>query len=132
MMYLLDTNVVSELRKAKAGKADKRVAAWATSVPVASLFLSVITVHEIEIGPPLLKPAPKLVRQPARIEMIENEMAKLENPDQDRFRSCLYPSLARCFSSSVRCGTSCSGRASPSGLPATGRSAPLRESASAT
>jgi predicted nucleic acid-binding protein len=49
-MYLLDTNVVSELRKARAGKADKHVAAWATSVPVASLFLSVITVQEIEIG----------------------------------------------------------------------------------
>ena len=49
-MYLLDTDVVSELRKAKAGKADTRVAAWATSVPVASLFLSVITVQEIEIG----------------------------------------------------------------------------------
>jgi predicted nucleic acid-binding protein len=49
-MYLLDTNVVSELRKARAGKADKRVAAWARSVPVASLFLSVITVQEIEIG----------------------------------------------------------------------------------
>ncbi len=66
-------------------------------------------VHEIEIGPPLLKPAPKLVKQPARIEMIENEMAKLEKPDQDRFSSCLYPSLARCFSSSVMCGgTSCS------------------------
>ena len=56
--------------------------------------------HEIEIGPPLLKPAPKLVKQPARIEMIENEMAKLEKPDQERFSSCLYPSLARCFSSS--------------------------------
>src|SRR6476646_8689936 len=57
-------------------------------------------VHEIEIGPPLLKPAPKFVKQPARIEMIENEMAKFENPDHDRFRSWLYPSLARCFSSS--------------------------------
>ena len=57
--------------------------------------------HEIEIGPPLLKPAPKLVKQPARIEMIENEIAKFEKPDQDRFRSCEYPSLARCFSSSV-------------------------------
>ena|SRR6478735_4036100 len=62
--------------------------------------------HEIEIGPPLLKPAPKLVKQPARIEMIENEMAKLENPDQLRFRSCEYPSFARCFSSSVRCWSS--------------------------
>ena len=28
-MYLLDTNVVSELRKARAGKADRHVAAWA-------------------------------------------------------------------------------------------------------
>ena len=55
--------------------------------------------HEIEIGPPLLKPAPKFVKQPARIEMIEKEIAKLENPDQDRLRSCLYPSRDRlvCF-----------------------------------
>ena len=45
--------------------------------------------QEIEIGPPLFQPAPKLVKQPARIEMIENEMAKLEKPDQERFRSCL-------------------------------------------
>jgi hypothetical protein len=51
--------------------------------------------HEIEIGPPLLKPAPKLVKQPARIEMIENEIAKLEKPDQERSRSCLYPRRAR-------------------------------------
>ena len=45
--------------------------------------------QEIEMGPPLLKPAPKFVKQPARIEMIEKEIAKLENPDQVRFRSCL-------------------------------------------
>ena len=57
--------------------------------------------HEMEIGPPLLKPAPKLVKQPARIEMIENEMAKLENPDHDRLRSCLYPRRARWASSSL-------------------------------
>src|SRR5687768_7933092 len=57
--------------------------------------------HEMEIGPPLLKPAPKLVKHPARIEMIENEMAKLENPDHERLSSWLYPSFARCFSSSV-------------------------------
>jgi len=48
--YLLDTNVVSELRKAKAGKADPAVAAWAATVPAASLFLSVVTVQELEIG----------------------------------------------------------------------------------
>src|SRR5688572_17964589 len=58
--------------------------------------------HEMEIGPPLLKPAPKFVKQPARIEMIEKEMAKLEKPDHDRLSSWLYPSFASCFSSSVR------------------------------
>lgn len=49
-MFLLDTNVVSELRKAKAGKADKKVASWADGVPAATLFLSAITVQELEIG----------------------------------------------------------------------------------
>lgn len=49
-MYLLDTNVVAELRKAKAGKADKGVTAWASSVAPASLFLSTITVLEMELG----------------------------------------------------------------------------------
>jgi toxin FitB len=49
-MHLLDTNVLSELRKAKSGKADKRVVAWAAAVPAANLFLSVVTVQEIEIG----------------------------------------------------------------------------------
>src|SRR3954453_575501 len=55
--------------------------------------------HEIAMGPPLLKPAPKFVKQPARIEMMEKEIAKFENPDQEGLRSWLSPSLARCFSS---------------------------------
>lgn len=49
-MYLLDTNVISELRKARAGKADANVAAWARGVPAGSLFTSVIVVQELEIG----------------------------------------------------------------------------------
>lgn len=49
-MYLLDTNVVSELRKAKSGKADKNVIAWAREVSPSSLFLSVITILELEAG----------------------------------------------------------------------------------
>ena len=49
-MYLLDTNVVSELRKVRTGKADKHVAKWADSVDAADLYLSVITVQELEIG----------------------------------------------------------------------------------
>lgn len=49
-MFLLDTNVVSELRKARAGQADKNVVAWAASASAASMFVSVITVQELEIG----------------------------------------------------------------------------------
>lgn len=49
-MFILDTNVVSELRKAKAGRADPNVTAWATSVPAGSLFLSAITILELETG----------------------------------------------------------------------------------
>ena len=49
-MFLLDTNVVSELRKAKTGKADLNVTAWAGGLPSASLFISAITVLELEMG----------------------------------------------------------------------------------
>lgn len=49
-MYLLDTNVVSELRKVNQGKADPNVAAWDASVDATDLYLSVITVQELEIG----------------------------------------------------------------------------------
>ncbi len=51
-MYLLDTNIVSELRKAKGSKskADKNVKAWANSVSVTSMFLSAITILELETG----------------------------------------------------------------------------------
>lgn len=49
-MYLLDTNVVSELRKVGFGKADANVVAWTGRVDAADLFLSVITVMELELG----------------------------------------------------------------------------------
>lgn len=49
-MYLLDTTVISELRKAKSGKADQKVLAWAESVLAASLYVSAITVLELETG----------------------------------------------------------------------------------
>lgn len=49
-MFLLDTNVVSELRKARAGKADQNVTTWVQTVPAGGLFLSAIVVQELEIG----------------------------------------------------------------------------------
>lgn len=47
-MYLLDTNVVSELRRAK--KAHPAVRMWAQGLPAASLYLSVISILELEMG----------------------------------------------------------------------------------
>ena len=49
-MYLLDTNVVSELRKIRSNKASPAVARWADSVNASDLYLSVVTVQELEIG----------------------------------------------------------------------------------
>lgn len=54
-MYLLDTNVVSELRKVYAGKADPRVKTWAESSDAQSFFLSSITVQELEFGTLLIE-----------------------------------------------------------------------------
>jgi hypothetical protein len=47
-MYILDTNVGSELRKAK--KADQNVTKWAQPLPSATLYISVISLLELEIG----------------------------------------------------------------------------------
>ena len=48
-MFLLDTNVVSELRKAGDGKADNNVTAWLSSVDAVSLYISAMTLMEIEV-----------------------------------------------------------------------------------
>jgi predicted nucleic acid-binding protein len=50
MMFVLDTNVVSELRKVRFGKADTNVMAWTESVDAADLFVSAITIMELELG----------------------------------------------------------------------------------
>ena len=50
MMFVLDTNVVSELRKVRLGKANTNVTAWAESVDAANLFVSAITIMELELG----------------------------------------------------------------------------------
>ena len=49
-MFLVDTNVIAELRKGRTGRANSNVITWADGIPAARLFLSVITVLEIEIG----------------------------------------------------------------------------------
>lgn len=53
MTFLLDTNVVSELRRPH--RSHPKVAAWADSVSAADLFLSSITILELETGALLLR-----------------------------------------------------------------------------
>ena len=48
MSYLIDTNVVSELRKG--GRCDPNVTTWFEGVPDDQVFLSVLTIGEIRKG----------------------------------------------------------------------------------
>lgn len=52
-MFLLDTNVISELRRPD--KVDRNVVAWANAAPVANFFISVISILEIELGARLIE-----------------------------------------------------------------------------
>jgi toxin FitB len=47
-MYLIDTNVLSELRRPTL--ADRKVWAWAASAPQSTLSISAITAFELEVG----------------------------------------------------------------------------------
>lgn len=62
-MFLLDTNVVSELRRARPHRA---VLAWIEAVPPAALFLSAVTLAEIRRGVELTRE-----RDPARASETE-------------------------------------------------------------
>lgn len=54
-MFILDTNVVSEFRKVRSGTANAGVADWALSTPASALFISAITIHELEHGVQLME-----------------------------------------------------------------------------
>ena len=49
-MFVLDTNVVSELRKVRLGRANVQVARWADTVDAITLYISAITVLELKLG----------------------------------------------------------------------------------
>lgn len=49
-MHLLDTHIVSELRKLRSGRADLEVSRWASTAPAGEFFISVITLMELETG----------------------------------------------------------------------------------
>lgn len=50
MMFLVDTNVISEIRKVGTPLENRAVAEWARATPQSSLYTSVVVVEELEIG----------------------------------------------------------------------------------
>lgn len=111
-MFVLDTNVVSELRKVRSGKADPGVSEWASGVPSGQLFISAITIHELEYGVLLAERAdpPKgavlrrwldesvTVAFDERVlavdEMVARRAAGLHVPDPAPFRDALIGATA--------------------------------------
>jgi predicted nucleic acid-binding protein len=49
-MFVLDTNIVSELRKTRSNRADPNVVNWINRYEPAAFFISAITVLELEQG----------------------------------------------------------------------------------
>ena len=76
MSFLLDTNVVSEIRKKSP---DPGVSAWFASVPAGELFLSVLVVGEIRQGIERLAR-----RDPAQAEIFEQWLGRLVDAYGDR------------------------------------------------
>jgi len=50
LTFLLDTNVISELRKAGDGRADTNVTAWVAAQDATTFLISAITILELERG----------------------------------------------------------------------------------
>jgi len=76
MNYLLDTNVVTEIRKRSA---NVNVVAWVNSVPEHSLFLSVLVVGEIRQGIERLQR-----RDPAQAAVFRDWLTTLLSTYKDR------------------------------------------------
>jgi toxin FitB len=96
-MYLLDTNVLSEMRKASRTKAssakmDRRVEDWVNSVSAQDLHVSVVSILELERGFHLLKE-----RDPAQAEVIRSWVRNRVLPTFDgRIVSVDLPIAQRC------------------------------------
>ena len=79
-MYLLDTNVISELRQGKPQQSTE-VRAWAATLPASQFFMSAICILELEKGV-LAQSNAQLVAKAKRI--IEDLGGTLANPREAR------------------------------------------------
>ena len=71
MSYLLDTNVISELRKGR--RADAGVVGWLEQVGADEIFLSVLTLGEIRKGIERVRP-----QDPTKAQSLECWLAEVE------------------------------------------------------
>jgi toxin FitB len=78
--YLLDTNVLSELRKRD--RANRKVLAWFESVEDSELFLSVLVLGEIRKGIEQVRPA-----DPAQARALDQWLKGLERAYDERLLS---------------------------------------------
>jgi toxin FitB len=77
LSYLIDTNVISEVRKGR--RCDARVAAWYSSIDDDDLYLSVIIVGEVRKGVELARQ-----RDPNRAAALETWLADVTRGFADR------------------------------------------------
>jgi len=49
-MFLIDTNVISESRRARSGRASPQVIAWLKATDPSTTFISAMTLFELELG----------------------------------------------------------------------------------
>jgi predicted nucleic acid-binding protein len=91
-MFVLDTNVISELRKAASGKANARVVTWAESIDPIDLYLSAVTILELEFG--ILRMALRDKKQGAMLrdwldrQVLPEFTARILPMDTDVARRC--------------------------------------------
>jgi predicted nucleic acid-binding protein len=77
-MYLLDAEIVAELRKAKAGATDPGLAAWAAGAPRQSLFFSALGLLELENGSARLARSDKAAGQALKTWIADQVLPAFE------------------------------------------------------
>jgi predicted nucleic acid-binding protein len=75
--YLLDTNIVSEIRKGN--RADQNLLTWFRTIPEAELFLSVLALGEVRNGLERVRP-----KDPAQARALEHWLMDLEAKFSER------------------------------------------------
>lgn len=77
MSYLLDTNVIAELRKGD--RADRHVIAWFDDLPDEEIYLSVLTIGEVRRGIESIRR-----RDPDSALALDSWLARLDDDHRDR------------------------------------------------